>query len=367
MLILEGNYPLTVGNLNPILVDERFGDGPRYYLTEPPDIHMRVPDQIKKCVLFVGLPEMDPDCYRGTAYIVTVPGYNNNHFVFLVTARHVAEKLEGKEFYVRANKKHGGIAELRAFADNPWWYHPTDRGAVDCAVTMFAPARLRELDVEHIPIGLFADDKIIEDHHIGIGDEVFLSGLFTKVADTSKNIPIIRTGNIAMIPDEQIYFEDRYIFANLIESRSIGGLSGSPVFVRPTMQLKIGQEPDGTPAILNGLGRIFFFGSVIGHWQVPKEAFPLTVAEAVNMGVAPVVPSQKIKEVILQPELMKMMKKVDEEMRARNQEGATLDFDVSPRRTQTTEADFELPIPTADRFLDGLTKATRKIDDKTGK
>ena len=125
---------------------------------------MRVPDQVLKTVVFVGLPEIPDPEYRGTAFIVTAPGTQSNHFAFMVTARHVAEKLEGNDFYIRANKKRGGMAELRGFADNPWWYHPTEREYVDCAVTLFSPARLAELDVEHIPIGLFADKEKIKAH-----------------------------------------------------------------------------------------------------------------------------------------------------------------------------------------------------------
>src|SRR5208282_2688073 len=233
--IPEGNYPLTVGMKNLRLVDERFGDGPRYYLTEPLDIDMRIPDQIRKSVLFVGLPGTPEPEYRGTAFIVMMPGENNNHFAFTVTARHVAEHLEGKDFYIRANKKDGTTAELKGTPETPWWYHPTERDTVDAAVTWFAPPRLLELDVQPIPIKMFADEAKIVEFGIGIGDEVFIAGLFTKVIQTSRNIPIVRTGNVAMIPGEKIPFGDGYIDAYLIEARSIGGLSGSPVFVRPTV------------------------------------------------------------------------------------------------------------------------------------
>src|SRR5271167_3183477 len=190
----EGNYPLTVGTQNRRLVDERFGDGPRYHLTEPKDIDMRVPDQIRDCVVFVGLPEMPDPEYRGTAFIVTVPGTQDNDFAFMVTARHVAEKLEGKEFYIRANTRSGTAVALRGHADNPWWYHPTEKRHVDAAVTLFSPVDLSELAVDHIPLMMFADEKVIADHNIGIGDEIFVTGLFTKVTETTRNIPIVRIG-----------------------------------------------------------------------------------------------------------------------------------------------------------------------------
>jgi hypothetical protein len=348
------------------LVDERFGDGPRYYLTEPKDINMRVPDQVLKTVVFVGLPEVPDPEYRGTAFIVTMPGTQDNDFAFMVTARHVAEKLEGNDFYIRANKKRGGTVELRGFADNPWWYHPTEREFVDCAVTLFAPAQLRELDVEQIPIGLFADEEKIRANNVGIGDEVFITGLFTKVTETTQNVPIVRIGNVAMMLNERIPFHNGIYTVHLIESRSIGGLSGAPVFVRPNVALQVGIEDD-KPVILNGAGKILFFGSVIGHWEVP-EGFTLTQAEAVNMGIAPVVPAVKIREVILQPALVDKMNKINAEMRAKNQRGARLDFAPSGKtKSQATGTGFAIPVPTGEDFAIGLTKASRKIAPKPKK
>ena len=218
-------------------MDERFGDGPRYYLFEPKDIDMRVPDQISKCVLFVGVPDMAEPDYRGTAFIVTVPGTQQNHFAFTVTARHVAEHLQGKDYYIRANKEDGTAVALRGRASDPWWFHPTEKDSVDAAVSFFAPMRLNLLDVQPIPIAMFADTATIKEYNLGVGDEVFITGLFTKITETTKNVPIVRTGTVAMMPDEPIPFGDSFIDAYLIESRSIGGLSGSPVFVRETVTI----------------------------------------------------------------------------------------------------------------------------------
>ena len=347
---------MTVGMENLRLVDERFGDGPRYYLFETKDIDMRVPDQIKKCVLFVGLPEMPEPEYRGTAFIVTVPGTQSNHFAFTVTARHVAERLQGKDYYIRANKKDGTAIALQGRASDPWWFHPSEREHVDAAVTLFSPMRLAELDVEHIPLGMFADPEIIAKRDIGIGDEVFITGLFTKVTETMKNIPILRTGAVAMIPGERIPFGDKLIEAYLIEARSIGGLSGSPVFVRETVQIPHQLFPKaGMIVPLFGMGPIWFFGSVIGHWDLPS-GFTTTEAEAVNMGISPIVPAHKIREIILQPELVEMMKKVNDEMRTKNQTGAKLDL------TESKEEPF-----TQDDFETALRKASRKVAPESKK
>jgi|CZLA01.1.fsa_nt_gi hypothetical protein len=327
---------------------------------------MRVPDQVKNCALFVGLAEMPEPEYRGTAFIVTVPGTQSNHFAFLVTAGHVAKHLQGKEFYIRVNRRDGTAVAMKGRPSDPWWFHPTEKDYVDAAITLFSPLDLAQLDVAHIPIGMFATSDTIRTNHLGIGDEVFITGLFTKVTETTKNIPIVRTGTLAMIPGEKIPFGESMIDAYLVEARSIGGLSGSPVFIRETITIPVPDGPPGSVAAslgahkyMHGIGRIHFLGSMIGHWDVP-EGFSPTQSEAVNMGIAPVVPAHKIKEIIFQPELETMMKRVNDEMRAKNQKGATLDF--APSKKQTTEAGFDIPVPSSGQFLDGLKKASRKVE-----
>lgn len=358
---------MTVGKYLGQLVDYRFGDGPRYHLTEPKDINMRVPDQIKKCVLFVGSADMPEPEYGGTGFIVTWPGRNHNDFAFMVTAAHVAQRLEGKEFWIRANTKKGPAVPLKGLADNRWWYHPTERAHVDAAVTMFSPTRLSELDVEHIPVKMFADRAVIELNYLGVGDEVFITGLFTKLTETTSNMPIVRTGTVAMIPNERIRFGDKLLDAYLIESRSIGGLSGSPVFVRETLPIATpgwggtppaGQEPPERPKFLFGVGAFYLLGSMIGHWNEPEAlALTPTQREAVNMGISLVVPAHKIREIILQPELVELMKKIDDEMSAKNQKGATLDF--APSKKQQSTESF-----TQDDFEAALRKVSRKKDSQ---
>jgi hypothetical protein len=258
-------------------------------------------------------------------------------FMFLATARHVAEELEGKDFALRANKKDGTIAIIEGHADQKWWYHPTERQYVDAAVTIFLPPNLRDLEIFWIDIGLFVDAETIAALNLGVGDEVFLAGLFTEVAETTRNIPIVRMGNLAMMPGEKIPFKDgRLIDAYLVESRSIGGLSGSPVFVRQTVMmqgLKPGVEinsphhvaPHDLSITMSGLGQIFFLGSMIGHWDAPT-GFSFPNSEAVNMGISPVVPAHKIHEIITQPELQEAMRQMMSDIQKNKHANAKEDF-----------------------------------------
>ena len=53
----------------------------------------------------------------------------------------------------------------------------------------------------------FATDSVIEKEGIGIGDEIFITGLFGYHPGAKKNIPIVRIGHIAAIPEEPIKTE----------------------------------------------------------------------------------------------------------------------------------------------------------------
>lgn len=91
-----------------------------------------------------------------------------------------------------------------------------------------------DLAVATMPIRMaLADAADIEAHAIGIGDEVLMVGLFTKRYGYRKNIPIVRGGIISAMPEEPIEDQEtgNLYDAYLIEIRSIGGLSGSPVIV----------------------------------------------------------------------------------------------------------------------------------------
>jgi hypothetical protein len=352
---------------------------------------MRVPDEIRKTVLFIGVKEDLPEWeWKGTGYLIAVPGYPHisqtasHHegkrwvtttmvpFVFLATARHIAEKLEGKDFALRANKQDGSLAILEGHATQRWWYHPTEKKYVDAAVTIFSPPNLHELDIHWVGLDLFVDQERIATSNLGVGDEVFLAGLFTEVKETTKNIPIVRIGNLAMMPGERIPFKDgKLIDAYLVESRSIGGLSGSPVFVRETITIPAGlrmkpgfklndcndptpTNPDVESLQVAGVGRIYFLGSMIGHWDAPT-GFIVTEKEVVNMGISPVVPAHKIKEILFQTELMDMVKEMNRELVAQRQNHAVEDFGTpSKKEKQFTKEDFEV----------ALKKASRKIERK---
>ncbi|MGA8149732.1 MAG: hypothetical protein WB952_02050 [Terriglobales bacterium] len=354
--VLSGNYPLTVGTTQ---IDTRIGGAFRYYLSPQEDMNMRVPDEVLKSSVFIGAMQGTEPVYGGTGYFVGVDGaYGSPSWIYLVTARHVAEKIDGLDFVVRVNRKDGPPAIINGVGTK-WWYHPTEPDMVDSAVVPWGlPDGVGPtLDVATLPLAMFATDKVLAQQNIGIGDQVFVVGLFTRVQKTSRSIPICRIGNIAMVPGEPIYFGNKLIEAYLIESRSIGGLSGSPVFVRNTVNLQGLKDGSGQPLSAAITSNTFYFlGSVIGHWDQPGPQDVISQVEAVNMGIAPIVPAQKIVETINHPELVEMRKQWDEKVRASNKDHAVLDDEI-PNKEPFTREDFE----------SSLKKASRKIIPKQNK
>lgn len=71
---------------------------------------------------------------------------------------------------------------------------------------------------------------IAQQLNVGIGDEIFITGLFANYTGEHRNVPILRVGNLAAYPQERVQVQGVEMDAYLIEARSIGGLSGSPVF-----------------------------------------------------------------------------------------------------------------------------------------
>jgi len=319
---------------------------------------MRLRDEIVNCACFLAYKEAKPR-YGGTAFVVAMRGIHDNAHLYLVTAKHVAEKLEDCPFVIGFNSKDGRKAVMDADGVK-WYYHPTEPNAVDAAATPFATAQYESLDLELIAEHQFATPEVMREACIGIGDEIVAIGLFTRFSGTNQHFPIVRTGNLAMLPGERIPVKGfEPMEACLVEGRSIGGLSGSPVWVRQTVNFGM-KDDKGNFFPFSGLGQGYFLGLMHGHWEVPATFENTEGAEAVNMGVSIVVPARKILEVINHPELVAMRKKNDEAITATRGPVADTAFGEKPE-AQTTAKGFEIPVPTQEQFLADLTKASRKL------
>jgi len=286
---------------------------------------MLVPDEIRECVTFVYCNEGGVRRPIGTAFFVAIPIKGSDRaWGFTVTAAHLLRRIEShgvdQRVHLRINVKDpddlrsrlGNTSDPRRLetdgagwmdADLDFWVrHPTDESA-DVAVFPFLPPeevfRFRSFSLESA-----VTPEVISQEGIGIGDEVFIVGLFVNHIGKRKNIPIIRIGNIAAMPEERIQTNSvGPIEAYLVEALSIGGLSGSPVFAHlPAVRVH-----DNALKITTDGGGVFrLLGLIHGHFDVDHRNASTLTDEKINMGIAMVVPAEKIIETVNRPEVLEM-------------------------------------------------------------
>lgn len=287
---------------------------------------MRVPDPLLKCVGYVAEAvhsdaSGDDLDLQATGFFVSIPSLAlpGNSYQYFVTAKHVTVALEGRDTRLIVNAKQGAVQSLTVVG-NRWYQHPSDRTA-DVAVVPYVLTP--DLDVISVAPQNFATRDILSKDKIGIGDEVFLVGLFTYAPGRRRNMPMIRHGNLAMLPEEQIQVEGEFADAYLIELRSLMGLSGSPVFVRRTVTAA-GTDAQGKSVNLAGVtgqpSDFRLLGLMHGHWDIRESEInrPSAIHDrqrGVNMGIGVVVPVEKILETLNQPVLLAQREEAESNLR----------------------------------------------------
>jgi hypothetical protein len=296
-----------------------------------------VPDDVRKCVAFIGTMQGDRFRPSATAFFVSYEEFDLR-FMYLVTADHVvAQMLAGDmPIYCRINLVNGDVACVPV-PNGAWKFYPDERHPSDvavCPIGEFATADDGEtvaFDCKTICLkgrnSIAALESVFAERGIGVGDEIFITGLFRSHFGHERNIPIVRVGNIAMLKSEPILTNHPagYIEAHLIEARSIGGLSGSPVFVHlPPFRITEGIVH------LHEIGTHIYYllGLVHGHFDVRNLRDDSVVEDAaaaggINTGIGVVIPVEKIIETIEQPDFARM--RSDEAIRVRQKSGATPD------------------------------------------
>jgi len=275
---------------------------------------MQIPDEIRKCVGFVCYKTADGIKLAGTAFFVGVPWEGSQRsFVYVVTAKHIIDAIETRSVdkiaYLRMNLKDKGAGFIPAAIDK-WVSHPRESN-VDVAALPWAPSEAK-FDYLSLPVKYALTEDIIKQENIGAGDDVFLVGLFVNHFGSERNLPIIRVGNIASMPEEKVHTRYGDVDAYLVEARSIGGLSGSPVFAYIGDMRKIGGSTQlGRP----GRPLLYWLGLMHGHFNlstvgVDKLAEDSLTKVGVNTGIAVVVPTWKILEVINQEVFMKAREEI---------------------------------------------------------
>ena len=261
---------------------------------------MNIPDDIRKCVAFIGAKNNGKDIFLGSVFFIgkeNEEGKSDN--IYAVTARHVIDTIKRNNIHnvlIRINKTQGGTTWVET-ATSGWFTHPSDN-SIDVAMhRLMIPSNYDHLV---FPTQYFLTKEIIQNEEIGVGDEVVISGLFKHHIGDKRNIPIVRSGNIANFHEEKVptkLFGE--IDAHLIECRSIGGLSGSPVFVN----LGLVRNIKNAPKFTTGKITLYLLGLIHGHFDSDASDVDTVFdtangKENVNTGIAIVVPCEKILETL---------------------------------------------------------------------
>jgi hypothetical protein len=295
---------------------------------------VRVSDDLRKTVIFFGIADDTPgrggiNCF-GTGFFVH---YEDTGY--LVTAKHLANELHDTPFLLRLNKRDGSSENIHSDGGT-WAMHPDP--TVDVAAIPFNIPASSSYDVVYLPLAQMSGEHWVRDGEIGIGDFTYTVGLFRLMSGEKRNLPVVHFGTIALVPnDERVPVRDwsnrnRVIQVEgyLIETQSLQGLSGAPVFVRPTVPMSLVPPnllldprslPGGRlPEAMHSLAprqSVVLLGLWQGSWDAPAEAIVgagQDVRVPVGMGV--VVPAEKIVET-LEIEGLKNMRKNIKEKRER--------------------------------------------------
>ena len=150
--------------------------------------------------------------------------------------------------------------------------------------------------------------ELIQQHDIGVGEEAFSVGRLVDHDGKQKHTPVVRFGNIAEMPTEAIKQDDGHMQESyLVEGRSVGGYSGSPVFMFiPPWAIRLGKG-----VVESRQYGPWFLGVNWGHlvkWQPVCDAVgrPLSshgTQVAQNTGMMAVVPAWKLIEMFNHPEM----------------------------------------------------------------
>lgn len=330
---------------------------------------MQIEESIRRCVVFLYAGAADERRPVGTGFFVAqaVSGRSRD-YLYLVTAKHIVEgvHLAGQRHYARVNvrgpldlllldeaeresdrlmgagetpdikrlfedlranppaplvteaeaavRREPSLADASQFVDlgeaDKWIFHEDFK--VDMAALDWQPPALA--DVFPLKLSWAVTPEFIAKERIGPGEDVFVVGLFRRHTGQLRNIPIIRVGNLVAMPEEPVQTATGLQEAYLVELHSIGGLSGSPVFVYlggVRRHFPFG----GELTLTQYAGAIHLLGLVHGHWNVGvKEELDaahdaLDKDEHINMGIAIVVPIARLLEILDYPEVRDVREK----------------------------------------------------------
>lgn len=284
----------------------------RVYAAREREPEMVIPEQLRKNVGFIYYNHKDgKQKYAGTCFwLLLCQSETGTGYTYTITAKHIIVKIKENSIdnkaWIRVNTKNGETESLETSVED--WYSLENGDPTDVAVISISPEFGKQYDAVHLAEDMLQDfSKLKFFRQPGNGDDVAIIGLFHPHIGKKRNIPIVRSGTIAALPEERIQTRDfGEIEAYLIESRSIGGLSGSPVYVHITTP-RITEDGSADKTV-RFMREVWLLGLIHGHYDADLAKEDIMPdddinKETINMGIAIVVPAEQIMRTINSPEL----------------------------------------------------------------
>lgn len=257
----------------------------------------------------------------GTGFLLAYPSEVENYHFYAVTNRHVIEEEHSP--VIRLNTKDGRMDVLE-YEEADWIPHPEGDDVSVCPITF--PLEAYKNTVFNWNLVALHERQVSAETHIGA--EVFMVGRFVNQEGKQQNTPAVRFGNIAMIPEGKIELEDgREEELILVEMRSHGGYSGSPVFLAMPERPYEPQSRNPFPAPIP-YSHIFLLGVDCGHITDSQtvmvsnaepdkqdEPHPEGLYVVTNTNMSAVVPVWRLGKLLEDHEDLKMQRKTEDERR----------------------------------------------------
>ncbi len=202
---------------------------------------MQVDTRTMKSVVFLGEPAVNEFRADGTAFFLSVTEEDAKDFVYLVTCRHVVRPFKNREqtepddssIWIRVNTKRSS-PKLYETRRSEWICHEDrfiDVCVFPCELSFWEGEDDVDVGVISASREILSPEKELEQGELRVGDPLFMPSVFIGRVGNRRNIPVLRLASVAALADEPVDWGSRRRPAFLIETRSLGGASGSPVFL----------------------------------------------------------------------------------------------------------------------------------------
>jgi hypothetical protein len=218
--------------------------------------------------------------------------------VYAITVRHAINRFADSEpIVIRVNDATGVYKDIET-RKSDWKIHPE----TDIAIRTMPAGQLDGTEADWLKYEFISPYDEGAYSSLYEGDDVFSVGLFAGFSGQQRIQPIVRFGKIALTPHEKVMAQldppsdvETAIDAYLIECIAWDGQSGSPVFANFGPGRIQGRSTSEYERFEQRLPCLM--GLIQGYY--PAELYQ----QRINMGIAIVIPAQKIIDTLMLPEL----------------------------------------------------------------